>query len=557
LIAAFRIFQAGSVGQAGAGRYGSIMQLRLLAPLFACAAPLLVACGGPDDPVTPGPGTTSGGEPEPVALSLSLTWSACDLFTEVGAPKVAAECAEVDVPLRWDDPKGRSISLFVKRLPAAGARRGSLWVLDGGPGGGGVGLEGVAHAIAAQDDGLDVYIPHHRGTGRSSKLSCAGDQPGSEGGIEITQAEWPACIDALVAAYGEGLAGFSTTEAARDLGALVAAEAQEGDQVFVMGQSYGTYLANRYLKLHPDQATGVILDSICPPDACHLDQFDVLYDQVAADFLALCGADPVCSSHVGADPGARLAALYTSLEAGHCPELGALGLDRRALRTVLGVMLNDWNARLAIPAVIARAERCDPADVAAMEHLVGALFGAPGDPPSAFLEAWSFPLQNNIVFSEMWSDPPPAPEAIVAAADATRIAQGVSIIDAAVFPAWPRYERDELVGAWGDNDLPMLMMNGDLDPATPLSIAEAAGAHFTGERQVFVALPRSPHGVLGGSPINPMGETCGMQLVLDFVADPTAPLDTSCKDQVLPLNFGGASWLSQALFGTGDFYALP
>ncbi|AKT43699.1 alpha/beta fold hydrolase [Chondromyces crocatus] len=527
--------------------------------LLTCTLAFLPACAGdperleaPLDAPTPTPQPG----PEPPA-PLQLTWSPCDLFSG-GAGDGTATCTELEVPLTWDDPAGRTLTLFVKRLQATAPRRGALLLLDGGPGGGSVGPEGVAHDLAQRDPGLDVYLPHHRGTGLSTRLSCAGDAPGSESGVLITDAEWPACIDELQQQWGAGLSAFNTTEAARDLGALVAAIQAEHpeEQTFVLGSSYGTYLANRYLTLHPDQPTAVIYDSICPPDACHLDEFDVLYDQVATEFLALCGADATCSSHLGPDPRARLATLYDALDAGHCPALGDRGVDRSLLRKVLGILLNDWNLRLAIPAVIRRVERCSNDDLTALDHLLDLLSSDP-QTPSPFLTAWSFPLQNNILFSELWSAPPPPVADILAAAEATLISQGTTLQEADLFTVWPRYERDAHFGQWASTTVPLLMMNGDLDPATPITLAERVADHHTAPGQTFVRLPRSPHGVLTGSPIHPNGETCGTALLLAFLADPHAPLDTSCKDQVLPLNFAGAPWLAQALFGTSDFYGLP
>ncbi|MFT3774235.1 MAG: alpha/beta fold hydrolase [Minicystis sp.] len=537
------------------------MKLTTLLRPLACSLLLAAACGGSENPATTagtGGGHTGGGNTGAGgggSKPLSVTWEDCNLFTD--GPTFPARCAKVETPLRWSDPQGKTISVFVKKLPASKPRRGSVWLLDGGPGAGGVGLEGFAQFLDKNDGTLDIYIPHHRGTGQSTKLRCPGDAADSEKGLEITGDEWPACIDALKAEWGDGLGAFSTTEAARDLGGLIDAEKQDGDQVFVLGTSYGTYLANRYLRIFPEQATAAVLGSICPPDACHLDQFDVLYDQVGAQFLDMCGKDATCSSYLGPDPRKRLLDLYASLDNGHCPALADLGVDRELLRVILGEILNDWNGRLAIAPIIHRLERCDQADIDAFVHFVGVVFGAPDAPPDPMLSAWSFPLGNNITFSEMWTDPPPTASALIAASEATAISKGISLGDASVFPLWPRYPRDEYFGQWGDNNLPMLMLNGDLDPATPIWIASAAAEHFKGPNQTFVTLPRAPHNAIGASPISADGTSCGAELVLAFLADPTAPLDTSCKDQILPVKFAGASWLAQKFFGTDDMFDNP
>jgi hypothetical protein len=38
----------------------------------------------------------------------------------------------------------------------------------------------------------------------------------------------------------------------------------------------------------------------------------------------------------------------------------------------------------------------------------------------------------------------------------------------------------------------MLMLNGTLDPATPLSLAQGARTHFAGPHQSFLAIPGGP-----------------------------------------------------------------
>src|SRR5690606_15325968 len=46
-----------------------------------------------------------------------------------------AECAEVEVPVDYDNPDGNTLTLSVSRVPARGERIGSLFVNPGGPGG--------------------------------------------------------------------------------------------------------------------------------------------------------------------------------------------------------------------------------------------------------------------------------------------------------------------------------------------------------------------------------------------------------------------------------------
>jgi pimeloyl-ACP methyl ester carboxylesterase len=64
---------------------------------------------------------------------------------------------------------------------------------------------------------------------------------------------------------------------------------------------------------------------------------------------------------------------------------------------------------------------------------------------------------------------------------------------------WPIYGDDGYFEKFADTDVPILMLNGTLDPQTPLSIAEPTAAIFNGPHQQFITVPWSPHGVLFNS----------------------------------------------------------
>ncbi|MFE3936202.1 alpha/beta hydrolase, partial [Streptomyces goshikiensis] len=72
----------------------------------------------------------------PGAPASSLEWKPC---ARPGGP-AAQECAELPVPLDYADPDGPRITLAVSRLRSdrPAARRGTLLVIPGGPGGSGV-----------------------------------------------------------------------------------------------------------------------------------------------------------------------------------------------------------------------------------------------------------------------------------------------------------------------------------------------------------------------------------------------------------------------------------
>ena len=151
-------------------------------------------------------------------------------------------------------------------------------------------------------DDLDIYTLDHRGVGVSERFSCPDQEAeDSELGREISEGERDACIAQLLATYGDNLDAFSTTESARDLGRLIEATRQPGQQVFVWGVSYGAFLVNRYLQLFPDQPSGIIIDGIVPAD-WSFSEFDAGVDLIGRRLLDRCAQDPTCSSFLGPNP---------------------------------------------------------------------------------------------------------------------------------------------------------------------------------------------------------------------------------------------------------------
>lgn len=512
-----------------------------------------------------------------VAPAPTLSWTPCELG---GQAMAGVECAEVEVPLDWAEPDGETITLWVKRVRATGVEgpRSAVWFLMGGPGQAGSDAEGLAAWWSQRMPGVDFYMPDHRGTGRSTRLACENQEmPWTLGGPYVTQDEWPACRDALVAQWGERLAHFSTTQAARDLIGLVEAAHTKEDHVVLLGISYGTYLANRYLLLMEAmelavpgtraRVEGVVLDSICTPDGCHLSEQDLWEDAEARAILARCEDDPDCGPRFPEhSPEEELTALYRALESGHCPLTGELATDVELLRTNLGLMMFNYGARRATPAFILRYRRCSADDQLFIRKIYERNFGfdpgamsgvipqAPGPWQSLPLGGYSFPLAINILISEMWELSDPSPEELVARWNGTLSCRGVSENASWQTPGWPRYD-EPLAGRWFETDVPILALNADYDPATPEPEARRIVEYLDGEHQRYVVLPGHGHNVLvQGQLLDDPSVACGLLLFEQFVADPLAPLDLGCVERSLPLRFSMRPQAVQYWFGTTDLW---
>jgi pimeloyl-ACP methyl ester carboxylesterase len=514
------------------------------------------AGGGADGGVLDG-GALDGGAPDAGPL---VVWEPCAEL--VGERDDRVECAVFDVPLFHDEPGGPTIELFVKRIRAAAPSDRSLWMLMGGPGQSGSDGEPLAGVLAARDPGIDIYLPDHRGTGLSTALTCSGENPFSEGGPIITAEEWPACRDQVVAAWGEELAGFSSAEAARDVAWLIDRTGAAAGRPFVLGISYGTFLATRYLQVAPDQAAGVILDSLCPPGTCFLSELDVRENGVAREILSHCVEDEACRAHLGDDAWAYFGETLDALAGGSCELTGDPTADVELVKTLSGIMMFSSNLRRLVPAVLYRLRRCSEADVDAIDFLVRQTFGAPlsafGSTPAQAPLGWSqfggysWPLAINILYSEMWEPSEPTREELEARWQTTYSCRGVSRNTGYQTTGWPRYTH-ELADGWPATSVPVLAMNAELDTATPAEWARVIVPSL-GANQRYIEVPHAGHSVLAQGQMNMGMTTCGRELALQFIGDPAAELDTSCLAETLPLAFFAREEFVELYLGTRDLW---
>ena len=239
---------------------------------------LLVACSttGPDDDGTAAPTADRGPAPElpeaPEGLSAfyeqDVVWEECG----------QGECADVNVPLSYDEPDGETIEIAVKRRAADGEAIGSLLINPGGPGGSGVDLvEGVDMMFSTDLlEGYDVVGFDPRGVGQSSAVDCVSDAEldeiratdydlDSPDQVEefVTAAEELA--EACAANTGPLLGHVDTVSAAQDIDVLrhVLGEAQ----LDYLGYSYGTLLGATYAELFPQNVGRMVLDGAVDPAA--------------------------------------------------------------------------------------------------------------------------------------------------------------------------------------------------------------------------------------------------------------------------------------------------
>jgi len=488
--------------------------------------------------------------PEELLLQ-KVVWEKCELI-ETKKRLRKAECTDITVPLYWDNPEGGTMTIRVKRLKSLLKATKQLWCLEGGPGPAGTFTlpETLMKPLAQRDWRTDFYALDHRGSGHSDRLSCPEQEADdSEKGIELSASEGGACIEYLEANYNLG--AFTVTQAAKDVGFLVELLKEEDKEIFVYGRSYGTYWGHRYAKIFPDQAVGIILDSVVP-SVFQGDQWDINGNDVVKDFFDICKEDEFCRNKMGDDPWGKATEIFDNFKDGHCADVVENGLTPELLQDLALNALDFLDFRIILPVLYYRINRCSEEDVRAFKHFLDNFLSSF---PPLTADTWSDPLRYHIALSELFSNPMSAEEC--KEIDTTLLATEHLACNALQLleKPWPTYETDQYYHEWASEDVPILMLNGTLDRATPIDIASTASENLTGPNQYFVVVPNANHVVIMNSPVkNIFAPHCGMQIVLDYMENPLAEPDTSCIDELVPIDFRGNPLMSLLVFGTLDLW---
>ncbi len=473
------------------------------------------------------------------------------------AAKLPAECASVDVPLRWDEPGDERVHVFVKRVTGnhvvaqplvVGPRaHASVWLLASTPGASGVELEPLALELTRRDPTLTVYLADVRGAGRSTRIECAEEEDArSPGGMTITDSEWGPCLEKLGERWGDRLAHFSVSETAHDFAAIADAVVPPGEPLFLYGRGYGSYLATRFADAARRSLAGVVHDGPCLPGSCFFSQEDARYTDAGRALMRACARDEVCHQKLGDDPWTRVGEALDVVEARSCAPLADLGLDRMAMRSLFASYLVDWDKRALIPALTYRILRCGPEDRAALTRFATDRTG-PSRVATTDVEA-SPVLAAHITLSELW-DGGATVTALAQIADGSYFSTGKTTELASLHDTWPRYH-DVHAQSWPMALVPTLVFTAPLDPETP--IGDDARARLDSGRATVLSFGPSTGGAALGAP-TASGGSCGADVLTSFFYD-ADHVDTSCLTSQKPVTFSDERRLAEETFGTDDLW---
>jgi pimeloyl-ACP methyl ester carboxylesterase len=196
---------------------------------------------------------------------------------DIGKPFPQMQCAPLDVPLDYHAPNGEKLRLMVSKLPARKpqARRGSLLLNPGGPGGPGISFAGeMSQALPPEIlDSYDLIGFDTRNTAHSTPITCVDPatywknplpDPDSATARALNWQRAQEYADGCQQRAGKYLPHLTTQNNARDMDQIRAALREQ--KINYLGYSYGTYLGAVYGQLFPQRVDRMVLDSAVNPD---------------------------------------------------------------------------------------------------------------------------------------------------------------------------------------------------------------------------------------------------------------------------------------------------
>lgn len=460
------------------------------------------------------------------AHARTLGLSPCELHQSFELTLIKAECGRLPVPENPARPQGRRIDLAVAvvRAVSSDKRPDPLFVLAGGPGMGAISFyTSVAPAFAPIRRDRDIVLVDQRGTGGSNALDCAlSDQDFYESSRAALVDEARRCLRALRA--HAHVRFYTTTLAVADLDRVRAALGYR--RINLYGSSYGTVVAQEYVRRFPSRVRSVILDGVVPPQVA-IGATSALDAQAAVSRLfARCARQNPCRARFG-DPAEAYRALSSRL-ARHPvrvdltdPTSGApQRVEFTNYQLAMVLRLASYTPELAALLPLDLHEAADSGDFAPLAgqfQLIDRVYG----------EAIAVGMNNTVVCSE------DVPFYRVSSVERARLAHtflGTSQLDALseICRLWPRGPVDPEFHAPLRSDVPALLLSGSDDPITPPRYAAEASRGFA--HSLSLVIRGFGHGQLT--------DPCVPQIMARFIArGSVAGLATACVHKLVPMPF--------------------
>jgi pimeloyl-ACP methyl ester carboxylesterase len=447
----------------------------------------------------------------------------CHLSAPGSTERLSAQCGSLTVFENHDAQSGRQIELHIAMIPAISRtpEPDPILYITGGPGGASTqDFVATSSAFDRMNEKRDILLVDQRGTGQSHPLECA--DPEEELDFEnetLLRAEIKKCIDQIDA----DPRFYNTRAAVQDLDLVRAAMGYE--KLNIYGVSYGSRVAQTYLRTYPQHVRTVILDGVLPQD-------EALGVSVASDaqktldaVFARCAADADCNEAFPDLPDAlavlmaRVAKEPVMVELQHPYTSKATEVEFTQSKLGMAIRLLSYGSETAalLPLLIHDA------------HKTGDL--------SRLAAQWM------IVYEQLQGSVNAAlNHSVVCAEDVPFLRQEGKFIGNAqaekssylgeyyrqmekICQYWPAAEASPAFKEPVQSEIPVLLLSGEFDPVTPANNADHVAEGLS--NSLHLVAPGQGHGVIFRG--------CAYKIATEFVERGTVDgLDADCIQDLKP-----------------------
>ena len=458
------------------------------------------------------------------AQQSNLVLEDCRIRAADGYPGIKALCGEFQRPENPAAPDDGTVSLFVAVVPALSLEPEAdpFVPIAGGPGQASSAFyAGTATAFEDVRRNRDIVLLDQRGTGQSAPMTCAVEEEIIEGlfSEEQTISQARDCLESLP----HDPRYFTTSVAVQDLEALRIALGYKKFNLY--GISYGTRVAQHFLRQYPAATRSVILDGIVPPQLALGPGIAIEAQNTLEAIFIRCAEDAACGNAFPdlredfAELRARLSdneeVVVVANPLTGAPEEITFGSDDMA--GALRLLSYHPNSVALMPLLIDQAVGGNYGPLASQFLMIAA----------SLSDQISVGMHNAVVCTE---DAPYFAGENVSTDELAATYIGPVQLDAlaAICSVWPQGTIDDNFKLPVESDVPVLLLSGENDPITPPAYGDLAAieltnfTHLTGRRQGHGMAPRG----------------CVADIIGDFVtsADP-GMLETACIERLHAMPF--------------------
>jgi pimeloyl-ACP methyl ester carboxylesterase len=465
------------------------------------------------------------------AAAADLVLEECRISGGAGFPGITARCGTLERHEDPSDKNSRLLYLSVAVVPALSLEPepDAFVPIAGGPGQSTIEFYSLlSHAFEQIRRTRDIVLLDQRGTGNSARMECDIGDEIVEGQLtpEQTIAAVAECLETLP--YRPEF--FTTSVAVGDLEALRIALGIPRFNLY--GVSYGSRVAQHFVRRYPSSVRTVILDGVVPPQLALGAGIAIEAQKALERIFARCAQDTVCDARFP-----ELVDAFAELE----ERLVASGVPVDLANPLTGVRQTLQFGAAELAGAI-RLMSYNPHTVALIPLLIHeAVVGNYAPIASQFLMAMArmsdslaIGMHNAVVCTE---DAPFYDAENVSRESLESTYIGPMQVEAleAICSVWPAGVLDPEFKAPLATDTPVLLLSGDADPVTPPHFAELAAValgnarHLIGRNQghgqaATVCMPEVMGRFVEAASVADLDADCLLrQFVMPFFVDFSGP----------------------------------